>query len=135
MLLEDVVRVEIAQRHLVQALRRLRRLPGNMAVRPHTLLRNLFREVGWQRDLAENQEMLHEELRHIQRHVTTWQQLDRTITAVQPRRSWLQRVIAAITGGPPATRRSAHRDTDVPGDDSLTLKAATGPRELATTSA
>lgn len=135
MLLEDVARVEIAHRHLVHALRRLRQLPGNIAVRPHTLLRNLFKEIGWQKDLAENQEMLREELRHIRRHVTAWQQLDRTITAAQPRRSWLQRVIAAMTGGPPATRRGAHRDTVVPADDPVALESAADPRELATTSA
>ena len=135
MLLEDVARVEIAHWHLVDALRRLRQLPGNMAVRPHTLLRNLFKEIGWQRDLAEDQEMLRQELRRIRRHIAIWQKLDRTITAAQPRRSWLHRVIAAITGAPHASRRRAHRDSDVPGDDSPTPAATADSRELATTSA
>lgn len=51
-LLEDAARADIAQRHLVGALRSLRNLPGNVAVRPHTVLRNLFEGVGWQRDLV-----------------------------------------------------------------------------------
>lgn len=98
MLLEDVARAEIAHRHLVLALRRLRRLPGKFALRPHTVLRNLFKEIGWQEDLAEDPVMLNEELRHLRHYVGAWQRLDRTVTAARPRRSWLQRVIAAITG-------------------------------------
>jgi hypothetical protein len=135
MLLEDIARVEIAHRHLVHASRRLRQLPGNIAVRPHTLLRNLFKEIGWQKDLAENQGMLREELRHIRRHATAWQQLDRTITAAQPRRNWLQRVIAAMTGGPPATRRGAHGTPMFRRTTRQPLESAADPRELATTSA
>jgi RNA polymerase subunit RPABC4/transcription elongation factor Spt4 len=39
MLLDEAARAEVAQRHLMQALRRLRELPGNLAIRPHTVLR------------------------------------------------------------------------------------------------
>ncbi|HKE76599.1 MAG TPA: hypothetical protein VKB57_23480 [Acidimicrobiales bacterium] len=97
-LLEDIARAEIAQRHLVQALRRLRGLPGNLAVRPHTVLRNFFKEIGWQDDLADDPATLREELRRIRQHVTAWQQFDRTVAATRPRRSWLQRLIQAIAG-------------------------------------
>jgi hypothetical protein len=51
-LLEEAARADIAQRHLVDALRRLRNLPGNVFLRPHIVLRNLFEEVGWHKDLT-----------------------------------------------------------------------------------
>ena len=100
-LLEDAAVADIAQRHLVNALRSLRNLPGNAAVRPHTVLRNLFEEVGWQTDLAEDPEMLRGELRELRRLIGAWELLDPFTAAAQPHRSWIRRFIAAITGTPP----------------------------------
>jgi hypothetical protein len=100
-LLEDAAVADIAQRHLVNALRRLRNLPGNAVVRPHTVLRNLFEEVGWQTDLADDPEMLRGELRELRRLVAAWELLDPLTASAQPYRSWIQRFIAAITGTPP----------------------------------
>jgi hypothetical protein len=114
MLLEDVARAEIAHRHLVLALRRLRMLPGSFAVRPHTILRNLFKEIGWQEDLAEDLEMLREELRHLRHHIAAWERLDRTETAAQTRRTWPQRLIAAITGRGPRREVAPTRITAAP---------------------
>lgn len=109
-LLRDAARADIAQRHLVRALRRLRELPGNLAIRPHTVLRNLFEETGWHKDLAEHPDMLREELRELRHHLATWQQLDPAIAAAQPRRTWLQRTIAAITGRRPHLEPASTRD-------------------------
>lgn len=96
-LLEDAAVADIAQRQLVNALRSLRNLPGNAVVRPHTVLRNLFEEVGWQKDLAEDPELLHDELRELRRLVAAWELLD-PFAAAQPSRTWIQRFGEAITG-------------------------------------
>jgi hypothetical protein len=96
-LLGDAARAEAAQRQLVSALRSLRNLPGNVVVRPHTVLRNLFDEVGWQRDLAEDPELLREELRELRRALLEWELLDPVLAAERPRLSWLQRAAAWFT--------------------------------------
>lgn len=95
-LLHDVARADIAQRHLLQALRRLRNLPGNLAVRPHTVLRNRFEETGWHNDLADDPDMLREELLEL-RHLAAARP-DRRRSPASPQ---LARAIDAITGRPP----------------------------------
>jgi hypothetical protein len=83
-LLEDAAVADIAQRHLVGSLRNLRDLPGNMQLRPHTVLRNLFEEVGWHNDLADDPEMLRHELHELQRLLGAWQLLEPHVAATQP---------------------------------------------------
>lgn len=100
-LLEDAARADIAQRHLVGALRSLRNLPGNVAVRPHTVLRNLFEEVGWQRDLVEDPGLLREELRELRRLLASWERLEPAATGAAPGPDWLRRAARAATGRSP----------------------------------
>lgn len=75
-LLEQAARADIAQRHLVDALGRLRNLPGNVLLRPHIVLRNLFEEVGWDKDLAEDSDTLQEELSELRPLLAAWELLD-----------------------------------------------------------
>ena len=100
-LLEDAGRADIAQRHLVGALRSLRNLPGNVAVRPHTVLRNLFEEVGWQRDLADEPELLREELRELRRLVAAWERLEPPGAERQAESGWFRRAVRAASGRSP----------------------------------
>jgi len=97
-LLEDAALVDVAQRHFVGALRSLRNHPGNVLLRPHTVLRNLFEEVGWERDLADHPDVLHEELREIRWMLAAWEQLDPVAAAAQPHRGRFERVIDWLTG-------------------------------------
>ena len=101
-LLEEASRADLAQRHLVGALRRLRNLPGNLVLRPHTVLRNLFEEVGWEQDLAQDPELLREELRALDGLLDAWKLHDPIVDAAQPRQSWPRRAWNWITGRPPA---------------------------------
>lgn len=70
-------------------------------MRPHTVLRNLFEEVGWQRDLAEDPALLREELRELRRRLATWERLEPAPTGPAPSPGWLRRVARAATGGNP----------------------------------
>ena len=133
-LLRDAARADIAQRHLVHALRRLRNLPGNLAVRPHTVLRNLFEDTGWHKDLAEDPDMLREELRELRHRVATWQLLDPTVAAAQPRRNWLQRVIAAITGSRPHLDLASTPDVTDAGKEVHRPEPSGKPHRVATPS-
>jgi hypothetical protein len=92
---DDAAMADIAQRHLVNALRRLQDLPGNMVLLPHTVFRNLFEEVGWQRALVEEPSVLREELRELRLLVTTWEALDREADEASGRP--VERPTAAIT--------------------------------------
>jgi hypothetical protein len=71
-MLEQAARADIAHRHLIGALRDLHDMPGNLLVRPQSVLRNLFEEVGWQRDLAEMPNLLEEELSDAGRLLAGW---------------------------------------------------------------
>ncbi len=100
-LLEDAGRADVAQRHLVAALRSLRSLPGNVAVRPSVILRNLFEGVGWQNELADDPELLRDELREIRRYLAAWELLDPVTEAAQPHRSRLRRMADWMLGRGP----------------------------------
>ena len=89
-LLEDAAVADIAQRHLVGSLRSLRNLPGDVLLRAHTVLRNLFDEVVWERDLADHPEVLREELRELRPLLSAWELLDPVVAAAQPRRTRLR---------------------------------------------
>lgn len=82
---------DIIQRRLVAALRGIRNIPGNVMLRPHTVLRNLFEEVGWERDLAEDPAALRAELGALHRLLDQWDQLAAEPTS-PPRRGLLRRL-------------------------------------------
>jgi hypothetical protein len=99
-LLEDAALADIAQRHLVGALRNLCNLPGNVRLRPHTVLRNLYEEVGWQNDLTDDPELLSHELQELRRLLGAWELLNPHVAAAPPRRTWFQRGIDWMRGRP-----------------------------------
>jgi hypothetical protein len=119
-LLEEAARADIAQRHLVDALRRLRDLPGNMLLRPHIVLRNLFEEVGWHKDLAEDTDTLQEELPELRHLLAAWELLDPDVTADLPHRGRIQLIVDWFRGRttgpalarPPTTRHRSEGDND-----------------------
>jgi hypothetical protein len=47
-LLDEARRVGIAQQHLATSLRRLRELPGTLALLPHPVVRNVVDALGWE---------------------------------------------------------------------------------------
>jgi hypothetical protein len=100
-LLEDAKRADISQRHLVAALRSLQNLPGNITVRPHTVMRNLFEEVGWERDAAADPALLRSEIREFRHYLAEWELLDPEVAEAQPHRGWLRRAIDLIIGRRP----------------------------------
>jgi hypothetical protein len=65
-----------AQTSLVKALRRLNGLPGNLRLLPHSVLRNLFEEIGWEQKLAAEPSELEDEIRLIRMELEYWQHLD-----------------------------------------------------------
>jgi len=111
LLLDEAGRADSAQRQLVGALRNLRNIPGNLVLRPQTVLRNLFEEVGWEHDLAEDPELLREELDALAGLLAAWELYDPVVAAAQPRRSWLRRAWHWIRGRPPSLVRP---ETSVP---------------------
>ena len=70
-------RADAAQRQLVSALRRLVGLPGNLEILPHSVLRNLFEEIGWERALAAEPTLISEEVRRLREQVQAWERLIR----------------------------------------------------------
>jgi hypothetical protein len=125
-LLQDAQRADVALRHLVAALRSLHNLPGNVFVRPHTVLRNLFEEVSWQRDLATDPTLLRSELRELRRLLAEWELLDPEVAEAQPHRGRLRRgadlllgrrlepVLPGTIGVPSTETAASHPTPDVP---------------------
>jgi hypothetical protein len=71
---EESARAEVAMRDLVGALRRLRTIPSNAAVSPQSVLRNLFEEVGWQRDIESDPLRYAAEVAAIDELLAGWRQ-------------------------------------------------------------
>lgn len=100
-LLADAERADREQRRFVTALRSLRNVPGNAAIRPHTILENLFEAVGWQQDMAEDRDLLRDELHELRRLLMQWELLDPVVAAAQPRQSWPARALRWFMGTGP----------------------------------
>ena len=122
-LLEDAAVADIAERHLVGSLRNLRNLPGNVQLRPHTVLRNLFEEVGWHKDLADDPELLRHELHELQRLLGAWELLDPHVAATQPRRTWFQRAVDWLVGRPVQTIAATTDAPPRPHDNDIDLES------------
>ena len=75
LLLEESERAERSLRELVRALRRLVGLPGNLDVKPHSLFRSLFEEVGWEQDLVAEPDLLAEEVERLKEQAERWGRL------------------------------------------------------------
>ena len=107
-LLQHGANADVALRHLVEALRAVRGLPGVVVLRPHTVMRNLFEEVGWEEDLAGDTESLYEELHELRSLVAAWEALDPARWQPTPHR--VRPILIAInasTQGPRAWPASA----------------------------
>jgi hypothetical protein len=75
LLLEESRTADEAMMVLVRALRRLVGLPGNLELLPHSVLRNLFEEVGWEEEFPNDPAGAQEELRLIRLEVESWERL------------------------------------------------------------
>lgn len=122
-LLRQARTADITQRRLIASLRGLRDIPGNLMLRPHTVLRNLFEEVGWQRDLAENPAALREELRELHRLLAEWEQLAPQSAAPRRRRGWFRRLLDALIDRDARARKASTDAANVP----RTAAVATDP--------
>ncbi|HEY8524475.1 MAG TPA: hypothetical protein VIL48_05910 [Acidimicrobiales bacterium] len=132
-LLHDATRADAALQHLVAALRALRRTPGHLSLRPHSVLRNLVEEVGWDDDLAAEPELLADELPELRRLHARWEGLARTDRGAPapagagpgpaPRQGRFRRLVATLFPG--------HREAGFPRASSPSAPptgAAVGPR-------
>ena len=75
MLFEQSRTADRAMTVLVRALRRLNGLPGNLELLPHSVLRNLFEEVGWEEEFSNDSALAQEELRFIRLELESWERL------------------------------------------------------------
>ncbi len=75
MLLEQSRTADRAMMVLVRAIRRLNGLPGNLELLPHSVLRNLFEEVGWEEEFSNDPARANEELRFIRLELESWERL------------------------------------------------------------
>ena len=69
------------------------------------MLRNLFEEVGWEHDLAEDPGLVREELRVLNGLLAAWELRDPVLANAQPRPGSLGRGWRRITGRSPALVR------------------------------
>jgi hypothetical protein len=74
-LLEKAAVADASLGALVKALRRLNGLPGNLRLLPHSVMRNLFEEIGWEETLAAEPTALEDEIRLVRLELRLWQRL------------------------------------------------------------
>jgi predicted RNA-binding Zn-ribbon protein involved in translation (DUF1610 family) len=72
----EAARAVRAHQDLVESVRYLVRLPGNLQLVPHTLVRDLFDEIDWRRDvLIADRELIRREIEALERYLETWSEL------------------------------------------------------------
>jgi hypothetical protein len=86
----------------------------------------MFEEVGWQKDLAEDPDLLRDELSEVRQLLIEWEWLDPLVAAIQPRPSWLRRVGHWLKGSRPEPVASI--TAAVPGDDTQHEPSPLGDR-------
>lgn len=67
MVVREAARVCRAHSELLEAVRLLVSLPGNLELIPHTLVRDLLEEVDWQEQIAEDRELIRREIDELER--------------------------------------------------------------------
>jgi hypothetical protein len=91
LLLAEATDADRAHQALAKALRRLVGLSGNLLVPPHSVLQNLFDEVGWEVALVTQPEVIRDALRELHEEICRWDDLalgqDRT--GVADRLRWV----------------------------------------------
>ena len=133
-LIRQAAVADTAQRQLILALRGLRNIPGNVTLLPHTVLGNLFTEVGWERDIAEEPDLLRREISELRNHLGAWQRLEPAAAESTPRAGWLRRAFDLVTRrrqpsftpAPTSIERAtldAVRERRVPEDESADVAA------------
>jgi hypothetical protein len=74
-LLEEAREAELAEQVFIKSLRRLVGLPGNLVLLPHSVLDNLWDEVGWEQKLAQTPALLDDEIREARLGLERWEHL------------------------------------------------------------
>ena len=63
-------------RDLVESIRILISLPGNLALVPHTIVRELFEEIDWRHDeIVTDRELIQREIEALERYLEVWEEL------------------------------------------------------------
>jgi hypothetical protein len=101
-LLEEAARADLAQRHLVAAVRSLHQLPGMFSIRPYSVLRNVIDEAGWDHERMSDATWLREELPELHGLLARWEGTEPAERRV-PARPWYRRLWDALAGRRPAT--------------------------------
>jgi hypothetical protein len=75
LLLEETRQVDRLQERFVGSLHRLSNIPGNLELIPNSVLRNLFEEVGWDKVLAADPDLLRGQIDLLRDEVEAWTEL------------------------------------------------------------
>jgi len=67
MMVGEAARICRAHAELLEAVRILVSLPGNLELIPHTLVRDLLEEVDWQEQIAEDRQLIRREIDELER--------------------------------------------------------------------
>ena len=75
MVVREAGRVCQAHRVLLDAVRLLVSVPGNLELIPHTLVRDLLEEVDWQEQIAEDRDLIRREIDELERMARSFAQV------------------------------------------------------------
>jgi hypothetical protein len=127
LLLEESRQADRLQERLVGSLHRLVNLPGNLELFPNSVLRNLFEEVGWDKVLAAEPDVLRGQVELVRDEVEAWAEL--TPEDGRRRADSIGRALQSLAGRLRATAE-ARRDEELAGRVPAT-EAAEEAREAA----
>jgi hypothetical protein len=73
LVLEESMRAYRAHQDLTGSLHRLVGIPGNLEVLPHSVFGPLLEEVGWEEELRQEPEVVHDELTYLKAALAHWE--------------------------------------------------------------
>jgi nucleotide-binding universal stress UspA family protein len=106
LMLKTAARVLRTHRELLDSVRVLVSLPGNLELLPHSLVRDFFEDIDWGERVASDRELVRLEIEHLERVVREWQKS--AGEADGSRRSEMQAGLGRLSG---LLRRLAVLDT------------------------
>lgn len=98
MLRQEAARACRAHGELVDSVRRLVALPGNLELIPHSLVRDLIEEVDWEEEIAEDRELIRREVDELERMARTFARMAPGHDEGREFRTGLRRLATLLAG-------------------------------------
>jgi hypothetical protein len=126
MVVREAGRVCRAHSELLEAVRLLVSLPGNLELIPHTLIRDLLEEVDWQEEIAQDRELIRREIDELEKMARSFARVVGHDDDHVEFRTGLRRLAQLLTRHADRLDAGQQRASEISGDVPVAGAAETG---------